>query len=101
MSDDTTTDTAPDLAPEKTITLDPPVKFGGVDYGTLQLREPTAGEMIECDDVRGYAWMAKLSAKVGGVPPAVTTGMRVREILEAGEYLLGFTTAGRRTSSAG
>ena len=73
---------------ELTITLNPPAKFAGVEYPQLQLREPRAGELIACDDVRGYAWMVRLAAKVSGVPPEAVALVRQRD-------------AGRRTSSAG
>ena len=99
VTEDTTTPAPPPA--ELTITLQPPVNFGGIDYGQLQLREPTAGEMIACDDVRGYAWMVKLASKVAAVPAQAVEKVRVSEILEAGEYLLGFTNAGRPASSAG
>ena len=86
-----------DLLPEKVIVLDPPVDFHGVPYAKLTLREPKAGELVDCDALQGYAFTAALTAKVAGVPPEVVREIPARDLNEAGDYLLGFVKASRTT----
>ena len=82
-----------ELPPEKRIPVDPPVSYGGQSYAELVLREPSAGEIEDCDHLTGTAWTRALVAKVAGVPDKAVRELRIRELNSASEYLTGFTSA--------
>ena len=84
----------PDLAPEKTVQFDE-IVLGGQPYTELTLREPTAGELEECDGFTGIAWTIRLVAKVSGTPLGVVKKLPVRKMNEAGAYLSAFIAAAR------
>lgn len=72
---------------ELVVTFSKPYSIGGVDYSEMRLREPTAGEMIECDDVSGWAMDVKLASLVSGVPEVVVRQLKVRDLLPGTRYL--------------
>ncbi len=77
----------PEPLPELIVTFSKPYSIGGVDYTEMRLREPTAGEMIECDDVSGWAMDVKLASLVSGVPEVVVRQLKVRDLLPGTRYL--------------
>lgn len=85
------------LPPELIIDLDPPISIGESSYDQLVLREPTAGEMrairarpLNDQQIAGVALIA-------GVPEKAVERMPISKIVEAEQYLVGFTIAAPKT----
>ena len=96
MADETTTADAVLPPAEMIIRLDPPLKdLAGDDVTSLDLREPTAGEMKSCDNLTGYAWMIAIVAQVTARPEKVISRVPVSTLNKAGAYLTGFIGAVR------
>lgn len=75
------------LEPELIVTFSKPYLLGDIAYTEMRLREPTAGEMIECDDVSGWAMDVRLAAIVSGIPEVVVRQLGVRDLLPGTRYL--------------
>ena len=74
-------------APALIVTFSKPYSIGGVDYTEMRLREPTAGEMMQCDDVSGWAMDVRLASIVSGIPEVVVRQLGVRDLLPGTRYL--------------
>lgn len=78
----------------KTITLRTPVTLGTATYDKLDLREPTAAQIVKAQRegaVNGaMASNILLIAEVSGVPKAAVERMGIRDVQEASRFLAGF-----------
>ncbi|KVO95564.1 hypothetical protein WL21_32435 [Burkholderia ubonensis] len=84
---------------EKTIKLRKPVKLGSgeteVVYDSLNLREPTAGELDKAMAATSNIGIGiMLIHLISGVPKAAVEKLSQRDFTEANEYLGGFTDDG-------
>lgn len=84
---------------EKTIKLRKPVKLGAGEtetvYETLNLREPTAGELDKAMSATTNIGIGiMLIHLISGVPKAAVEKLSQRDFTEANEYLGGFTDVG-------
>lgn len=76
---------------EITITLRKPVKLGEQEYTTLDLREPTAGELEKASSATtNMGVVINLIHLVAKVPRKVVEGLSQRDLKEAGAFLEGF-----------
>lgn len=91
----------PLLAPTKRVMLDTPIKLGEVEYSSLELREPTAGEVEAIDDKSGVAWTMALVHQVSALPMLAVRKLPVRVLNECAEYLVPFTRNVRPTGTDG
>jgi hypothetical protein len=83
---------------EKIITLDKLIKVGDLEYTSLTLREPTAGELERATlKDRAISVTLDLIAMVAGVPRGVVEKLPSRKLKEASEYVSGFTDDGPKT----
>lgn len=83
---------------EKTITLRKPVTLGEVIYTTLDLREPTAGELEKASTAAcNLGVVMNLVSVVAKVPRRVVESLCQRDLKEAGDFLDGFSTADPET----
>jgi hypothetical protein len=74
----------------KTITLLKPVTFEGKTYESLDLKEPTAGQMEKAEKLsEKYGFTVVLVAEVSGVPIGAVDLMGQRDTEAAEEYLSG------------
>lgn len=92
-----------DLPDSKVITLRHPVTIGDQVYDTLELREPTAGEfekMTKMASSNAAGAMLQLIADVSGIALPVIKKIGVRDMNEAGEYLMGFIQSGPQTPTS-
>lgn len=90
------------------VPIDPPVKWQGVEYGMIMLRQPRASELKQARQhmrsavtpltVRTY--QLALLTSVSGLPPAVVDGLRIRTATEATRHLARFIRAGRQAGKA-
>lgn len=92
MSDSNTGDlvmtaNATEPAPELIVTFSMPYTLGDLTYTEMRLREPTADEMIQCDDVTGWAMDVRLVSLVSGLPEVVVRRLKVRDLLPGSRYL--------------
>lgn len=79
---------------EKTITLRKPVKLSELEYTTLELREPTAGELEKASNATtNMGVVINLISLVGKVPRRVVEGLCQRDMKEAGDFLDEFSKA--------
>jgi len=77
-----------DIPEELIITLRKPVEFGGQVYSELKLREPTAGEYEQVDNVKGAtATDILMVSLVSGIPRQVVAKIGMRDVGEAARYL--------------
>ncbi|WNC90959.1 phage tail assembly protein [Paraburkholderia sp. FT54] len=84
---------------EKTIKLRKPVKLGSgeteVVYDSLNLREPTAGELDKAMSASSNIGIGiMLIHLISGVPKSAVEKLCQRDFTEANEYLGGFTDDG-------
>lgn len=77
----------------KTITLRKPVSLGGVEYKTLELREPTAGELHKAQQKGGtpVGQVIQLVHMVAKVPLSVAEGISQRDLREVSDFLGAFS----------
>jgi hypothetical protein len=76
---------------EKTITLRKPVKLGEMTYETLDLREPTAGELEKASTAStNMGVVINLISLVAKVPRTVVEKLGQRDLKEAGDFLESF-----------
>lgn len=84
---------------EKTLTLRKPVKVGDVEYDSLELREPTAGELSkankQADPIDASIMLISLVAKV---PRAAVEGLCQRDLEDAADFLGRFSDASQKIS---
>ncbi|PNG56532.1 MULTISPECIES: phage tail assembly protein [unclassified Variovorax] len=77
---------------EKTINLRKPVKLGDLEYSTLELREPTAGELEKAANATtNMGVVINLISLVAKVPRKVVESLCQRDLKEAGDFLDGFS----------
>jgi len=76
----------------KTITLKKPIEHGGQTYTTIELEEPTAGQL---EKAGGHAatmtQQIVLISEVAKIPPDAVRKMRKSQQEEASAFLMGFT----------
>lgn len=81
------------------ITLTKPVKRGDEEISVLELREPTAGDVMECgypltigdgEATPNAAVVGKLIARLAGVPPSVVKQLAVHDFQACLGVVLGF-----------
>ena len=80
-----------------TLELRKPITKGGVEYTTLELREPTAGEMAKArasDPLQDLGMIIHLVSLVAKIPKAVVEEIGVRDLTSAGDYLTSFLDHG-------
>lgn len=81
----------------KVIALRKPVQFGSVTYDKLELREPTAAEVVlaqkEGSLNGGMASNIVLIAVVTAIPKPAVEKMGIRDVEEASRFLAGFMSA--------
>jgi hypothetical protein len=81
----------------KTIELKEPVEFGKKTYDRLELKEPTALQMVQAqkEGMRngGLASDIVLIAQVSGVPKTAVEMMPISVVMEAARFLAVFTEA--------
>jgi hypothetical protein len=71
----------------KTITLRKPVALGDVTYATLDLREPTAGELEKASAATtNMGVVINLISLVAKVPRKVAEGLCQRDLKDAGDF---------------
>ena len=89
------------------IEIDPPIKFMGVSYSEINLREPLASEVRKARQMMRSpgnlfesrrAQMSLITA-VSELPAPVIDALPIRRLNEAGRVLSRFTIAGRKTGS--
>jgi hypothetical protein len=90
---------------EKTIKLRKPVKLGSgeteVTYDSLNLREPTAGELDKAMSASSNIGIGiMLIHLISGVPKSAVEKLCQRDFTEANEYLGGFTDDGPTAAEA-
>ena len=97
---------APPPEPE-TLTIHPPLKFAGVSYSELDLREPLASELRNARKLMrtaGNLWESRRSqmalvTAVSGLPAPVIDALPIRQLNQAARVLGRFIVAGRKTGS--
>jgi hypothetical protein len=83
---------------EKIITLKKPIKVGDMEFSSLTLREPTAGELERATKHdRPISVSIDLIAMVAGVPRAVAERLPSRKLKEASEFIGGFSEDSQET----
>ncbi|OEZ73172.1 hypothetical protein JAB5_01430 [Janthinobacterium sp. HH103] len=83
---------------EKTLELRKPVKLGEVEYSTLNLREPTAGELSKASKAGGNVDIAiALISLIAKVPRGAVEKLSQRDFQEAADFLGSFTGGGLAT----
>ena len=89
-----------ELQEEKTITLRKPVKVGDVEYTTLDLREPTAGELSKANKAGDNIDLAiALISMIAKVPRAAVDQLCQRDFQEANDFLSSFMADGLTTGA--
>jgi hypothetical protein len=89
-----------------TISIDPPLKFGGGDFSQLVLHEPTAGEVLLGEmQIKGgvNAWtlrnrMMHMVAKCAGVPFPVVEMLPMTTFNKAWSFIHPFYETGLETT---
>jgi len=83
---------------EKTIPLRKPVEFAGKTYDTLELREPTAGELEKASTATtNMGVVINLISAVAKVPRKVVESLCQRDLKEAGDFLEAFSESDQTT----
>lgn len=87
---------------DKTLTIElaNPVEFANATYDKLELREPTAGEMVKSLTQTGLASTIALISLVSGVPRGAVEKMPISEVLKADDFLSLFTRRGPATGES-
>jgi hypothetical protein len=84
-------DTAPDALPEAlAIPLRKPITLGQEAYKTLELREPTAAEMLQWDKLDGVEADVKAVSIVSGWPEPVVRQLGARDFIRASRFIASF-----------
>ena len=87
---------------EKIIILRKPVSLGGVAYGQLELREPTAGELDKASRATSNVGAAiALISLIAKVPKGAIEGLCQRDLKECSDFLASFETDGETTGEIG
>lgn len=95
MVDQVTGAVAAQVEEEKTMVLRKPVKLGDVEYSSLDLREPTAGELSKASKAGGNVDIAiALISLIAKVPRGAVEKLSQRDFQEAADFLGSFTEAG-------
>lgn len=82
------------------MTLRHPVSVGSVQYTTVELREPRAGEMAKANNAgNGIEVAIALISLVAKIPRTAVEQFCARDLEEASAYLSGFTVGGQETGS--
>jgi hypothetical protein len=89
----------------QTLPIEPPIKFAGVEYYELDVREPLGSEIRNARLLMGSAGslfdnrraLMHLITTVSGLPAPVIEQLRVTTLQKAGRILGDFTKAGRAT----
>lgn len=85
---------------EMTMTLRKPVVLGSVEYSTLDLREPTAGELSKASKAGGNVDIAiNLISLIAKVPRGAVEKLSQRDFQEASDFLGSFTLDGLQTGA--
>lgn len=80
-----------DALPETlTIPLREPLKLGEQSYAVLELREPTAAEMMQWDKLSGVEADARAISLVSGWPEPVVKQLRARDFIRASKFVASF-----------
>jgi hypothetical protein len=78
----------------KTIILKAPVELGSESYDRLELKEPTAAQMVKAQKETArngnLAGDILLIAEISGVPKPAVDKIGISAIVEAQQYLAGF-----------
>lgn len=91
-------DTAAAIVDEKMMELRKPVALGHVEYATLDLREPTAGELSKASKAGSDVDVAiALISIVAKVPRGAIEKLCQRDFQEAADFLGSFTVLGPPT----
>lgn len=85
---------------ELTIELKRPIKHGGVEYAKLDLSEPSAEHMMQCDQFAGYTWAANIVSRSSAVPLNAIKQLPVSTLMKAADFVLGFIDGGLPTTRA-
>ena len=88
--------------------IEPPLRWNGIEYAVLPLREPTLEEKKKSQQFTRQAMTPytvrcrdmELLKLVTGLPAAVIDGLRIRTQVEAARQLARFIEAGRRAGKA-
>lgn len=89
----------PPVADELTLTLRKPVKFADQDYTTLNLREPTAGELAKAMKEPGEVDMIiALIHQVAAVPRGVAERIAQRDMGDCARFFAQFSRVARAPS---
>lgn len=81
------------------LTLTQPIKHGEEEIQTLDLREPTAGDVMECgypltigdgEATPNAAVIGKLIARLAGIPPSCVKQLSVHDFQACLGVVLGF-----------
>ena len=92
--------TAAEIVDEKTMDLRKPVALGQVEYATLDLREPTAGDLSKASKAGGDVDVAiALISIVAKVPRGAIEKLCQRDFQEAADFLGSFTVLGPPTGA--
>lgn len=75
---------------ELVITLRKPVKLGTETYERLVLREPTAGELMQWDQLEKTEADIKAVATVSGVPEPAVRMIGARDLIQASRFIGSF-----------
>lgn len=89
-----------EIVDEKTMELRKPVTLGHVEYATLDLREPTAGDLSKASKAGSDVDVAiALISIVAKVPRGAIEKLCQRDFQEAADFLGSFTVLGPPTGA--
>lgn len=83
-----------------TLTLAKPVTFAGQTYETLNLREPTAGEVAQFDKLERVESDILAVSLVAGVPKGAAEKIGARDFMTAARFIGGFLFGGQPTGES-
>ena len=75
---------------ELVIVLRKPVKLADIVYDKLELREPTAAQWEQWDDLDGVKAEIRAVATVSGLPEAVVKQIGSRDLIKAAKFIASF-----------
>lgn len=91
---------AAEIVDEKTLQLRKPVALGHIEYATLDLREPTAGDLSKASKAGSDVDVAiALISIVAKVPRGAIEKLCQRDFQEAADFLGSFTVFGPPTGA--
>lgn len=85
---------------ELTITLRKPVEHSGTTYEKLDLREPTADELMQIDKLDGREADVLAISLIAGVPKGAVGKIGARDLIAGANFLAGFLSAVPQTGAA-